>query len=85
MCIINIASAIKKMTVFKLRDFIFENCYKPIGFASEYSYCSMKHQKKSIYNCLQQNQQKIADPSNAKEYYNSYLKREKISKTIKNN
>ena len=32
MYILNIASAIKKMTFNELRDFIFENYYKRIGF-----------------------------------------------------
>ena len=33
------------MTVNELRDFIFENCYKQIGFVKESSYYSMKHLK----------------------------------------
>ena len=31
------------MTVSEIRDYIFENYYKRIGFSKENSYCSMKH------------------------------------------
>ena len=37
MYILNIASAIKKMSVIKIRDVIFENYYKRIGFVKERS------------------------------------------------
>ena len=43
---LNIARAIKKMTVNEIRDFIFENCYKRIGFYKEESHYSMKRLKK---------------------------------------
>ena len=46
MYILNISSAIKKMSVNKIRDFIFDNYCKRIGFPKEYSYYSKKHQKK---------------------------------------
>ena len=47
---LNIASAIKKMTVNEFRDFIFENYYKQIGFVKKNSYYSMKRfQKKKIF------------------------------------
>ena len=49
MYILNIANAIKKMTVNKVRDFIFENYYKRIGFSKKSSYYSLTHQKKKIY------------------------------------
>ena len=38
MYILNIARAIKKMSVNELRDFIFENYYKRIRFSGENSY-----------------------------------------------
>ena len=44
MYILNISSTIKKMTVDKLREFIFENYCKLIGFSKEKSYYSMKPQ-----------------------------------------
>ena len=42
MYIVNIASAIKTMSVNEVRDFIFENHYKRIGFSKENSYYSIK-------------------------------------------
>ena len=43
---LNIAKDIKKMSVNEIRDFIFENHYKRIGFSKENSYYSVKHFKK---------------------------------------
>ena len=54
MYILNIARAIQKMSVDEIRNFIFENCYKRIGFSKEDSYCSMKHLKKR-FTCLETN------------------------------
>ena len=36
------------MSVNEIRDFIFENYYKRIGFSKESSYCSMKRLKKYL-------------------------------------
>ena len=44
MYILNIVIAVKDTTVNEIRDFIFENYYKRIGFSKENSY-SMKHLK----------------------------------------
>ena len=55
MYILNIASTVKKMSVNEIRDFIFENYYKRIGFSKENCYYSMKHQKTKICCCLQRN------------------------------
>ena len=56
MYILNITSAIKKMSVNEPRDFIFENYYKRIGFFKEKSYYSMKPlQKKVVVACSQIN------------------------------
>ena len=43
---LNIARAIKKMSVNEIRDFIFENYYKRIGFSKENSYYWMKRLKR---------------------------------------
>ena len=51
MYILNIACTIKKKSVSKIRDFIFENCYKRIGFSKKNGYCSMKHKKTSAIVC----------------------------------
>ena len=49
MYILNIAKAIKKMTVKELKGFIFENYHLRLGFDKENSYYSMKRRKKKIY------------------------------------
>ena len=46
MYILNIAKALKKRSVNEIKDFIFENYYKRIGFSKESSYYSMKRLKK---------------------------------------
>ena len=90
MYILNIASTIKKMTVNELRNFFFEKYYKRITFSKENSYHSMEHQKgKDLQLFATKVTKNVPDPSNAKEYYNSYLKRRntktshKLSKTEK--
>ena len=49
MYILNIARAIKRVSINEIRDFVFENCYERIGFIGfpkENSYYSMKYLKK---------------------------------------
>ena len=46
MYILDIAGAINKMSVNEIRDFIFEDYYKRIGFSKENSYYSTKRLKK---------------------------------------
>ena len=55
MYILNIAKAVKKMSINEIKVFIFENYYKRSGFSKESSYCSMKCLEKKIYGCLQTN------------------------------
>ena len=64
MSTLNIIKAIKKMSVNHLRDFIFENYYKQIGFSEEDSYYLMKHLKR-----------KVPDPCNTKEHCESFLRK----------
>ena len=54
MYILNIASAIREMSINERSDFIFKKYYKLIGFVKERSYHSMKGLKKSCF-CLQSN------------------------------
>ena len=51
MHILNIARVIKKMPVNEIRDFIFENYSKRIGFSKETSYYLMKRLKKEKICC----------------------------------
>ena len=46
MYILNITKAMKKMSVDEIKDFIFENYYKRVGFSKENSYYSMKRLKR---------------------------------------
>ena len=43
------------MTVKKLKDFMYENCYSQIRCAKENCYYSIKRQKKNIFSHSQQN------------------------------
>ena len=47
MYILNIAKAIKKITVKELKDFNFDRYHQQVGFPKENSYYSIKHQKKN--------------------------------------
>ena len=49
MYILNIARGVKEMTFNEIRDFIFENYYKRIGFSKENDYYSMKRLKKKRF------------------------------------
>ena len=75
MYILNIANAIKKMTVNEIRDYIFKIYYKRIVFSKETSYYSMKRQKnKDLQLCVTKLTEKAPDPRNAKEHYQPFLK-----------
>ena len=75
MYILNIANAIKKMTVNEIRDYIFKIYYKRIGFSKETSYYSVKRQKnKDLQLFVTKLTEKVPDPRNAKEHYQPFLK-----------
>ena len=50
---LNIAIAIKKMTLNEIRDFVCKSYYERIGLPKENNYYSMKQLMKRIYGCLQ--------------------------------
>ena len=52
-----------------IRDFIFENHYKRIGFSKENSYYSMKRLKKKLFLLSNKLIEKITDPCNPKKHY----------------
>ena len=71
------------MSVNDIRDFIFENDYKRIGFPKENSYCSMKRWKrKDLLLLANKLIKKVPNPRNAKEHYESFLGK-KSSKSVK--
>ena len=83
MYVLNIARAIKRMSVNKIRNFIFKDYYKRIGFSKEYSYYSMKClKKKDLLLFANKLIGKIPDPRNAKEHYQPFIKN-KMAKLVK--
>ena len=74
--ILNITKAIKKISVNEIKDFIFQNYYKGIGFSKENNYYLMKHFK-TIDILLFANKliEKIPDPRNAKEHQQSFIRK----------
>ena len=75
MYILNIAKAIKKISINEIKDFIFENYYKRTGFSKESSYYLIKRSKKRLIVARKQINRKI-----------TFIKeKQKISKTIRNN
>ena len=64
---LNIARAIKTMSVNDIRDFIFENYYKRTGFSKEGSYYSMKQLKRKDFVLLANKLiEQVPDPANLK-------------------
>ena len=71
------------MKIKKLKDFFFENYVKQVGFTTENSYYSMKHQKKDVLVLLGTNLiKRIPDANDIKEYNNSYLKNKALVKQL---
>ena len=80
---LNIVRAIKKMSINEIRDFIFENYYKQIGFSKESSYYSVKRLKRTDLVLLANKLiEKVPDPQNAIEHCESFL-RKKNKKSVK--
>ena len=78
-----IAKALKKISVNEIKEFIFENYYKRIGFSKENSYYSMKRlKKKDLLLLANKLIEKIPGPCNAKEHYQSFI-RKKNTKSVK--
>ena len=64
------------MLVNEIRDFIFENYFKQIGLSKENNYCLMKYlKKKDLLLLANKLIEKIPDPHNAKEHYQSFIKK----------
>ena len=80
---VNIIKAIKRMLVNEIRELIFENYYKQIGFSKENSYYSMKRLKKKDLSLLANKLiETVPDLRNAKEHYESVL-RKKSKESVK--
>ena len=73
MYILNIAKSIKRMSVNKIKDSIFENYFEKNGFSKENSHYLMKHLKtKGLLLLANKLIEKIPDPCNVKEHYQSF-------------
>ena len=80
---LNIARAIKKISVNEIKDFISENYYKRIGLSKENIYYSMKLlKKKDLLLLAKKLIEKLLDPRNTKEHYKLSLKK-KNRKSVK--
>ena len=76
MYILNIANAIKKMTVKKFRDFAFENYHQRIEFAKEnVLFFNKTSEEKDIQLPPTKLTEKIPDLRDAKEHYQTFLRR----------
>ena len=66
----------KKSFIDEIRNFIFENYYTRIRFSKENSCNSMKYlKKKELLSLANKFIEKILDPRNAKELYQSFLRK----------
>ena len=68
------------------KDFIFKNYYRKIAFLKENSHYILKQQQKKDLLLLKTKLEKLFDTTNAKQYYQTYLKKKqtnKIGKMIK--
>ena len=83
MYILNIAKAIKKISVNEIKNVIFESYYKRIEFSKEDSYYAMKRlKKKDLLLLANKLIEQIPDPRNAKKHYQSFM-RKKNTKSVK--
>ena len=82
MYVLDIARAIKEMSVNEIRDFIFKNYYKRIEFFKENSYYSMKYLKKDLLLLANKLIEKIPASRNTKKHYQKFI-RKKNTKPVK--
>ena len=87
MYILNIARAIKKMSVNEIRDFIFKNYYKELDFLKKTVIIQWNTWKKWFISACKQIKRKIPDPRNVKERYQSFIRKKhtKLANQLKNN
>ena len=65
----------KKISVNEIKDFVFANHYKRIGFSKENNYYSMKRFKERFIVARKQINKKLPDPRNAKEHYQQFIRK----------
>ena len=80
---LNIVRVIKKISVNEIRNFVFENFFKRIGFSKENSFYSVKRLKrKDLLLLANKLKEKVPDPHNAKQHYQLFVRR-KSRKSVK--
>ena len=76
MYILNFDKAIEKMSISEIREFIFKNYNKKIVFSKKSSCYSMKQlKKKDLLLLANKLIEKISDPHNAKEHYQTFIRK----------
>ena len=70
------------MTVNEMKDFIFEMCYKLIGFSKESNFIQWNIRKKDSQLFAIELTKKIPDSRNVTEPYQSFI-RKKVTKSVK--
>ena len=80
---LNIVRVIKKISVNEIRNFVFENFFKRIGFSKENSfYCLKRLKRKDLLLLANKLKEKVPDPHNAKQHYQLFVRR-KSRKSVK--
>ena len=80
---LNIVRVIKKISVNEIRNFVFENFFKRMGFSKENSFYSVKRLKrKDLLLLANKLKEKVTDPHNAKQHYQIFIRR-KSRKSVK--
>ena len=80
---LNIVRVIKKISVNEIRNFVFENFFKRIGFSKENSFYSVKRLKrKDLLLLANKLKEKVHDPHNPKQHYQLFIRR-KSRKSVK--
>ena len=71
------------MSVNEIRDFMFENYYKQIGFCKESSYYSMKRSKKDLFLLANKLIEKLPNFGNAGKHFQLFI-RKKNKRSVTN-
>ena len=71
------------MSVNEIRDFMFENYYKQIGFCKENSYYSMKRSKKDLFLLANKLIEKLSNFGNARKHFQLFI-RKKNKRSVAN-
>ena len=85
MYVLDIASAIKKIPVNEIRDFIFEDYYKELIFLRKTVIIQWNIRKKIFKMFAIKSKEKIPNTLNAKERYQSFIRKESTDSVKQSN